>query len=150
MAEKKNDVKKLFLETLEKLGCPYTLDEEDDAISFDFQGERFVAWLKDDYYIEIWDFHWMDHELYDIDNISRLKKVINDANMICGVTTVYTIDKASSCFGIHCTSTIVFISQIPNIEGYLKANLLQYFDTHRYITLEVGKLKQEEERNQSE
>lgn len=150
MAEKKNDVKKLFLETLEKLGCPYTLDEEDDTASFDFQGERFVAWFQDSFYIAIWNYQWMSCELYDIDSISRIKRVINEANMDCGVTTVYTINEAGSRFDVHSTSAIVFIPQIPNIEDYLKMELLHFFYTYRYIELEVGKLKQEEERNQSE
>ena len=33
----------LFLETLTKIGCQYSIDEQDDIISFAFQGENFVV-----------------------------------------------------------------------------------------------------------
>ena len=144
MDKKENETRQLFLDTLQKIGCPYTYDEEDDTASFFFQGEKFVAWLQSNYYISIWNYNWMSCELYDIDNISRIKRAINEANMDCGVTTVYTIDEAGSDFDVHSTSMIAFIPQIPDIEGYLKVELRQYFYTQRYIELEVEKLKQKE------
>lgn len=148
MDKKENETRQLFLETLQKIGCPYTYNEEDNTASFFFQGEKFVAWFQDNNYIAIWDYNWMSCELYDIDNISRIKRAINEANMDCGVTTVYTIDEAGSRFDVHSTSLIVFIPQIPDLEGYLRMELHQYFYAHHDIELEVGKLKQEEEKNQ--
>ena len=145
MDKKENETRQLFLDTLQKIGCPYTYDEEDDAAFFFFQGERFDAWFQDNNnYVAIWDYNWMECELYDIDNISRIKKAINEANMDCGVTTVYTIDEAGSHFDVHSTSLIAFIPQIPDIEGYLRTELREFFHTHHYIELEVKKLKQEE------
>ena len=146
MDKKENDVRKIFLDTLKKIGCQYTFNDENDTASFAFQGEMFVAWFQDNNYIVIWDYNWMSCELYDIDNISRIKRTINEANMDCAVTTVYTINEAGSSFDVHSTSMIIIIPQMPDIESYLKTELSQYFHTHRFIELELEKLKQKEEK----
>lgn len=135
----------LFMETLTKIGCQYSIDEQDDRISFAFQGETFVVDVTDgNSYIRIWDLYWTSAEMYDIDEVSRLKKAINSANLSTGLTTVYTVNEAGSTIDVHCRSTVLFVPQIPDIENYLKLELNEFFRAHRHVELELERLRNEE------
>ena len=135
----------LFLETLTKIGCQYSIDEQDDRISFAFQGENFVVDAADgNSYIRIWDLYWTSAEMYDVNEVSRLKRAINSANLSTGLTTVYTVNDAGSTIDVHCKSTVLFITQIPNIENYLRLELNEFFRAHRHVELELERLRNEE------
>ena len=137
----------LVLETLPKIGCQYTIDEDNNnRIGFTFQGEHFVIDASNDYLmIDIWDLWWAEQELYDIDGLSRLKRAINEANINTSITTVYSINEAGSNVGVHSHKNLLFIPQIPNIENYLQAMLADFFRVHRYIATELDKLKVDED-----
>ena len=66
----------LFLDTLTKIGCQYQLGEgEDNRIFFAYQGEHFFAdTTNENSYVHLWDTHWGHVELYDIDEVSRLRE----------------------------------------------------------------------------
>jgi hypothetical protein len=83
-------------------------------------------------------------ELYDVDEFTRLKKAVNEANLRHSVTTVYTIDEAGSNVDVHCKSVILFIPEIPAIEEYLRLELNDYFRVHETINLEMAKLREAE------
>jgi predicted proteasome-type protease len=108
----------LFIDTLTKIGCQYQLGEgEDNRIFFAYQGEHFFADTTNEImYVHIWDTHWGHVELYDIDEVSRLRKAINTSNLNTAVSTVYTIDEAGSNIDVHSKATIPFISTMPNLE----------------------------------
>ena len=138
----------LFLETLTKIGCQYELAEEenDDRIFFAYQGEHFFASANNENrYIRIWDTYWGHVELYNVDEFARLKKAINGSNLNNSVTAVYTIDEDGKNVDVHSKSTILFVPQIPDIENYLKVELNEFFCAHRYVNLEMTKLKEQEE-----
>lgn len=137
----------LFLETLTKIGCQYELAEEvdDDRIFFAYQGENFFVSARNDLrYIHIYDTHWGHVELYDIDEFARLKKVINGSNLNNSVVTVYTVDEEGKNVDVHSKSTILFIPQIPDIENYLRLELNEFFNAHRYVSNEMAKLREQE------
>ena len=151
--EKKNDMENnmgtrdLFMQTLTKIGCQYELAEEegDNRIFFAYQGEHFFAdTTNEGWYVHVWDTHWYHVELYDVDELSRLKKAINNANLNCATITVYTIDEAGSNVDVHCKSTFPFIPQIPNIETYLRGELNDFFRAHQYVGSEMTKLREQE------
>ena len=136
----------LLLELLAKMGCPYEIDDEND-IRFKWQGGYFCALAENDgTFVTIFYFNWEECELYDIDTVSRMKRVINDANNSCLVTTFYSLNEAATTFHIHSKRQILLIPQIDDLEGYLQAMLALFFDTSRFIEVEVDKLKNEEER----
>lgn len=138
----------LFMETLTKIGCQYELAEEegDDRIFFAYQGEHFFAGVRNDWqYIQVYDTHWGQVELYDIDEFTRLKKAINESNLNNSVTTVYTIDEAGSNVDVHCKTTILFIPQIPDLENYLRLELNEFFRVHQSVSNEMAKLREKEE-----
>jgi hypothetical protein len=139
----------LFLETLKKIGCQYEIEEGEDIeegdIRFGYQGEYFVVRTSNKtQYIQIYDTHWGHVELYDIDEFARLKKAINESNIRNSVTTVYTIDEAGSNVDVHCKSVILFVPEIPNIDGYLRLELSEYFRVHETINMEMAKQREAE------
>lgn len=136
----------LLLELLAKMGCPYEIDDEND-IRFRWQGGYFCAIAENDgAFVTIFYFNWEECELYDIDTVSRMKRVINDANNCCLVTTFYSLNEAATTFHVHSKRQFLLIPQIDDLEGYLQAMLALFFDTSRFIEVEVDKLKNEEER----
>ena len=139
----------LFLETLTKIGCQYTVDDEDtERYYFAYQGEHFAVDMSDErQYVNLWDMFWASAELYNIDQLSRLKKVINESNLRFATTTVYTINEAGSTVDVHCKSVILFCAQIPDLENYLRTELNDFFHVHQYINVEMAKLKEQEEAN---
>lgn len=142
----------LFLETLTKIGCQYEFGEEEDDnhIYFAFQGENFIVNARNDMqYIHIWDMHWAHIDLYDSDEFSRLKQVINSSNINNSVTAIYTVDEEGKTVDVHSKSVILFTPEIHNIEDYLKLELGDFFHVHRYVNLEMAKLRDKEQKNDS-
>ena len=142
----------LFLETLTKIGCQYELAEEEDDyhIYFAFQGENFIVNARNDLkYIHIWDMHWAHIELYDIDEFARLKQVINSSNINNSATAIYTIDEEEKTVDVHSKSVILFTPEIQDIEDYLKVELGDFFHVHRYFNLEMAKLRDKEQQNET-
>lgn len=136
----------LLLETLTKIGCQYEFDE-DDRIRFQWQGGYFVASASNEnLFVTIWYFQWGEWELYDIDALSRVKRVINDANICYSLNVVYSINEEGGSFFIHSNKSFLFIPQIPDIKGYLEAMLGEFFIVRRYVEKELDKLENQEEK----
>ena len=148
LMETPKGTKDLFLETLTKIGCQYRLGEDEDdkdSIYFGYQGESFVARIYDDCkFVQIWDTYWLQVELYDIDEFSRLRKAINTSNLNCSVTTVFTIDEAGKHVDVHCKTTMVFTPEIPEIESYLRVILNGFFEAHHFLNHRIATLREEE------
>ena len=139
----------LLLETLTKIGCQYEIDE-DNEINFAYQGEYFIVRASNDnQYIQIYDMRWLHVELYDIDEIARLKKAINESNIKNSVVTVYTINESGNTVDVHCKSVIYFDSVIPDVIDYLRLELAEYFNVHQMILLEMAKLRDQEQANET-
>ena len=146
--ENQKGTRELFLETLTKIGCQYEFSEEenDDRIFFAYQGEHFIVDASNEYrYVQIWDTHWGHVELYDIDDVSRLKRAVNGANLNNSVITVYTIDEEKQSVDVHCKSLILFISQIPEIDNYLRLELSEFFRAHQFVGNEMARLRDKEQ-----
>lgn len=146
--EKNIRTRDLFIEVLTKIGCQYQLGEGDDTrIFFTFQGENMFADASNDsLYVVVWDAYWEHVELYDIDEVSRMRKAINKSNLNSSVTTVYTIDKDGSNMDVHSRSMFAFVPQMPSIEDYLKAELSKFFRAHQLVGSEMQKLRIEEQK----
>ena len=139
----------LFLETLTKIGCQYQLGEgEDDHIYFAYQGEHFTAGTTNDsVYVQLWDTYWGHVELYDIDEVSRLRKAINKTNLNTAVTTVYTIDEDGKNMDVHSKTTIPFLSTMGDLDTYLKVELNEFFRAHQGVGVEMNKLREKEQQS---
>lgn len=144
--EEDKGTRDLFLETLTQIGCQYEIGEDETAdITFGYQGEGFIVRSNNSCnYINIYDTYWLHVELYDIDEFARLKKAINESNLRDSVITSYTIDEAGGNVHVHTKSSILFIPEIPNIEGYLKYELYKFFKAHETVHIEMAKQREKE------
>lgn len=147
MQEQKKGTRSLLLGTLTKMGWQYDLvDGENGRIHFAYQGEHFLVDAEDDLsHIAIYDYAWESVELYDIDEVARLRKAINEANWQNCVTTVFTINEAGKTMDVHSKQIVLFIQEIPDLEGYLKMNLNEFFRAHRMVGSELSKLREVED-----
>ena len=128
------------------MGCQYEFDEN-ERIGFQWQGGYFVANASNDnLFVTIWYFQWGEWELYDIDALSRVKRVINEANISYALNVVYSINEEGGNFYIHSNKNFLFIPQIPDIKGYLQAMLGEFFTVRRYVEKELDKLENQEEK----
>lgn len=149
--EKSNDRKDedygtrdLFLHILTKMGCQYEVDEN-ERIDFKWQGGYFTADAHNDYaFVVVWYFYWDEFELYDIDTLSRVKRVINEANINFNINVIYSVNEAGSTFNVHSKKHFMFVKEIPDIEAYLQAILGMFFQVRHYVDSELEKLKKEE------
>lgn len=145
--EEQKGTRDLFLEALIKIGCQYTVDDEDDGrYYFAYQGENFAVDMSNDrMYVQLWDMFWASVELYDIDKLAQLKKVINESNLRYATTTIYTVNEAGSTVDVHCKSVVFFSPSIPDIETYLRTELGDYFHVHQFINTEMAKMVEQNE-----
>ena len=87
-------------------------------------------------------------ELYNVEEFSRLKKAVNHANINCATMTIYTINEEGKTVDVHCKSTFPFISQMPDLEDYLRNELGNFFTAHHLVGSEMAKLREQEENAQ--
>ena len=135
----------LFLKTLSNIGCQYEKEKDGDSILFAYQGENFLVDVSDDrFYVTVYDTHWGQVELYNIDEFTRLRKAINTANLNCATMTVYTIDDVAKTVNVHCKSTFPFLYQIPDLENYLRGELNDFFRAHQLVGQEMALLREKD------
>ena len=143
MVERKG-TRDLFLDTLTRIGCQYELGEG-DVIIFGYQGEQFIVKANNNnHFIHIYDTYWGHVELYNVEDLSRLKKAINVSNLSNSVTAVYTVNEAGGTVDVHSKMAILFISEIPAIDDYLRMELNEFFRAHETISIEMTKQREME------
>ena len=135
----------LVLSTLRKIGCDYEIEQRGNInwIRFIFQGEHFTIDCNDDnYYINIYDTWWYEISIYsDIEEIADLHKVINIVNRQANCTLIYTVNEESELIGVHSKKNMLFISQIPELDLYLKSAFSEFFKVQRSVLTELEKCK---------
>lgn len=145
--ERNFHTKDFLIETLQKMNVNYEFSPDDETrLWLEWQGGHFaIDTANDNPFIEIWFLQWEDWELYDIDTISRVKRIMNDVNIKTPITVVYSVNEAASTFSIHSKKQALFIPQIPEPEKYLQSLLSDFFLVCRYALVELDKLKNQEE-----
>ena len=142
--EERKGTRDLFLDTLTRIGCQYELGEGDEII-FGYQGEQFIVKANNNnHFIHIYDTYWGHVELYNVEDLSRLKKAINVSNLSNSVTAVYTVNEAGGTVDVHSKMAILFISEIPAIDDYLRMELNEFFRAHETISIEMTKQREME------
>lgn len=135
----------LVLNTLGSIGCDPEIEEHDNLnwISFTYQGEHFKIQCSDDCrLITIYDTWWYQISIYsDVEEIAELHKIINFVNQNDSCTLVYTTNKEIEQIGVHSKKEILFIKEIPNIDKYLIATLINFFKIQRLVLAELEKCK---------
>ena len=144
--EKKWKSREFFLSTLKEIDCTYETDEK-DRIGFTWQGGNFVADVSDDCpFAVVWYLGWGEYELYDVDNLSRVRTVINDANINYNMNVIYSIDKEGGIYYLHTKKHFLFIPSIEDAADYLKSILGEFYIVRRYVETELERKRIEEEK----
>lgn len=133
-----------FLKTLTNIGCNYeTL--EDSRIVFAYQGWNFLVSASDSsVYVWIYDIAWKQVNLYDVEEMSRMKRAVNKSNMDNIITSIYTIDETENVANVHCQYAMLFLPEIPDIGNYLKSILNTFFTVHHTIDSIMSVMKEKE------
>lgn len=125
MARKlKNRTRKLLLETLTKMGIEYEFEAVDDSIQFNLYDKLFcVEAHEEGRYISI-EFSRYDIHFY-LDDVRFLLNAINEANYEgknsdSGVTISFDSKE------IKFYKSILFIEEIPDLDDYLRMELLKF------------------------
>ena len=147
MEENQNlSTRDLCAEVLRKLNCDVLFDEENEYnMYFTYQGENFsVDTWENGLMITIWDTWWGTVDLDDLDDVSRVRKAINNINVRQNLTLMYSIDEKGQKFAVHTKRQCLLIPQIPQIENYMAAMLTDFFDVQRSFKEEYDRLRLEE------
>lgn len=141
------NTKDLCVEALRKLNCDVQFDEEDEnALDFVYQGERFRIRAFQDYkFLQIYDVWWKTVALDDIDEICDVRKAINNVNLKCACTVFFTIQEDEKLFVVHTKRVCVFIPEIPGIENYLAAILADFFKVKHTFVSEMAEIRRKSE-----
>lgn len=148
MEENQNiSTRDLCAEVLRKLNCDVQFDEENEYnMYFTYQGENFsVDTWENGLMITIWDTWWGTVDLDDLDDVSRVRKAINNINVRQNLTLMCSIDEKGQKFAVHTKRQCLLIPQIPQIENYMAAMLTGFFDVQRSFKEEYDRLRLEEE-----
>ncbi|WP_337580485.1 hypothetical protein [Segatella sp.] len=148
MEENQNlSTRDLCAEVLRKLNCDVQFDEENEYnMYFTYQGENFsVDTWENGLMITIWDTWWGTVDLDDLDDVSRVRKAINNINVRQNLTLMYSVDEKGQKFAVHTKRQCLLIPQIPQIENYMAAMLTDFFDVQRSFKEEYDRLRLEEE-----
>ena len=150
MEENQNlSTRDLCAEVLRKLNCDVQFDDENEYnMYFTYQGENFsVDTWENGLMITIWDTWWGTVDLDDLDDVSRVRKAINNINVRQNLTLMYSIDEKGQKFAVHTKRQCLLIPQIPQIENYMAAMLTGFFDVQRSFKEEYDRLRLEEKAN---
>ncbi|MBR3479881.1 MAG: hypothetical protein IKH32_04140 [Prevotella sp.] len=136
----------LVMRTLKNMGTEPELDEKEN-FRFQYQGEHFMIEADNDcLFINVYDLWWYHLSTYcDVEEFARMQKVVNLINSYSSCTVLYTINKDAEMIGVHSKKNMLFIQQIPNLEGYLASVLDVFFKVQRTVITEIEKMKVAEE-----
>lgn len=135
--------RQLALNTIEKIGCEPRYTEE-GRIQFEYQGVIFLMEAANDCMFVNLIWPWCHNfSKFDIDEFARVRQVVNEINVQGTVSVVYTLADSDDV-AVHIKKHFLFISQIPQIEDYLKLILKNFFDIARRLELEIERLKMQE------
>ncbi len=135
--------RQLALKTIENIGSTPQYTEE-GRIQFEYQGVVFLMEAVNDcmFVNLIWPWCY-SFSKFDIDEFARVRQVVNETNLQDTVSVVYTISDSDDV-AIHIRKNFLFISQIPQIEEYLKLILNGFFRTAHTLELEIEKCRLQE------
>ena len=135
--------RQLALNTIEKIGCEPRYTEE-GRIQFEYQGVIFLMEAANDCMFVNLIWPWChSFSKFDIDEFARVRQVVNDINLQDVVSVVYTISDSDDV-ALHIRKHFLLITQIPQLEEYLKMILNSFFSTARTLELEIEKCRMEE------
>ena len=135
--------KQLALRIIENIGSKPQFTEE-GRIQFEYQGITFLMEATDDckFVNLIWP--WChSFSKFDIDEFARVRQVVNEVNMNDSLSVFYTITDSDEV-ALHIKKHFPLVSQIPEVEEYLKLILNSFFRAARNLDLMIERCRMNE------
>ena len=133
----------MALNAIEKIGCEPRYTEE-GRIQFEYQGVIFLMEAANDCMFVNLIWPWChSFSKFDIDEFARVRQVVNEINLRDTLSVIYSITDSDDV-ALHIKKHFLFISQIPQLEEYLKMILNSFFKTARSLELEIEKCRMQE------
>lgn len=143
--EKEIKTRELAITVLKDIGAELT-DVGEDRIQFEYQGITFLMDIDDDCYFVNIIWPWCHtFNKFDIDEFSRVRRVINDVNSFSAVSVFYGISDSDDVL-LHMRKNLILVPQIPQIDSYLKSILSSFFRTARTMDFEIEKSRLQEQK----
>ena len=137
------NTRQLALNAIEKIGCEPQYTEE-GRIQFEYQGIIFLMEAANDCMFVNLIWPWChSFSKFDIDEFARVRQVVNEINLRDTLSVIYSITDSDDV-ALHIKKHFLFISQIPQLEDYLKMILNSFFRTARTLELEIEKCRMQE------
>jgi len=141
--EEKISTEQLALDAIERIGSEPKYTEE-GYIQFEYQGVIFLMETANDCMFVNLIWPWChSFSKFDIDEFARVRQVVNDINMRGLVSVFYSITDSDDV-AIHIKKNFLFVTQIPNLEEYLRLMLDSFFRTVRTLDVEIEKCRVQE------
>lgn len=130
---------------LQKLNCSCDKGENDGEFHTVYQGEHFRIFVGDDYrFIDIQDISWYDAPLHDINNLSLMRRAINDCNMSGQFTIVYSIYDDDDQIVLHSLKEAYWSAEIQLVDQYLAALFNRLLQCHQRFFARMETLRQQD------
>ncbi len=130
---------------LKKLGCSCDAGESEGEFHTTFQGEHFRIFASNDYrFIDIQDLAWYDAPLHDINNISLMRRAINDSNVSGQATIVYSIYEDDDQMVLHSLKEAYWSAEIKQVDAYLGSLFNRLLQSHHRFFNRMETLRQQE------
>ena len=131
------------LNTIEHIGSEPKYTEE-GRIQFEYQGVIFLMEAANDCMFVNLIWPWCHNfSKFDIDEFARVRQIVNEVNLRETLSVIYSITDSDDA-ALHIKKHFLFISQIPQLEEYLKMILNSFFRTARTLELEIEKCRMQE------
>lgn len=124
--------------------CTKPQETEEGRIKFEYQGIFFLMEAINEckFVNLIWPwFH--SFSKFDIEELARVRKVVNDVNARGTASVFYGITDSDDV-AVHIKKHFLLVSQIPDLEDYLKLTLDNFFRTARTLDIEIEKCRLKE------
>ena len=142
--EEKPATKDLAYSLLHKLGC-VPEETEDGRIKLEFQGITFLMEAVNDCLFVNLIWPWChSFSIFDIDEFSRVRKVVNEININSSCSVFYIPNPESDEVAVHIKKHLLLTPQIPNIEEYMKVMFRSFFVAQRELVTEIEKYRLQE------
>jgi hypothetical protein len=141
--EERISTRQLALNTIEKIGCEPQYTEE-GRIQFEYQGVIFLMEAVNDCMFVNLIWPWChSFSKFDIDEFARVRQIVNEINLRDTLSVIYSITDSDDV-ALHIKKHFLFISQIPQLEEYLKMILNSFYKAARSLELEIEKCRLQE------
>ena len=142
--KQKDETQDLFLETLEEMGCPYSIDEEYNFILFEYKNVHLLSHVNCEWCeITIHCRGWELVNLNDIDEVMHMKQAVNIANSKGHLTTYFKNDYESHELVVSSSAEIYFSSHIKDRKNYLRNKFDDFIDVQQTVQIEMEALRTE-------